>query len=210
MYCWGVWLLVLLALGAVVALVSWLRVKVPTGGTYTLTTDSYLPPFDATGAGVIRIAIDRRARRFVETELGRIHGDASTRLREATQLLRRVRDVWLHGSVVAVPGRRELFDQHVADARASKAAGSALLVTIVVATREANAIVAINDTEELRKVLEAAWHREDLVAVEIACSPYDAVATLKDDKAFCADCGGPVLAELVSCPHCGVPAVRAA
>ncbi len=204
------WLLVLLALGAVVALVAWLRVKVPTGTTYILAKDSYLPPFDAAGIGVIRIAIDRRARRFVETELARITGDAPARLREATQLLRRVRDVWIHGAAFAVPGRRELFEQHVADARASTSTGSALLVTIVVATREENAIATMNDTEELRKVLEAARHREDLVAVEIACSPYDAVATLGDDRAFCADCGGPVLAELVSCPHCGVPAVRAA
>lgn len=205
------WLLVLAGIGGVVALVAWLRVRVPTGGTYILATDSYLPPFDAAGVGVIRVAIDRRARRFVETELGRITGDASTRLREATHLLRRVRDVWIHGSAHALPGRRELFDQHVADAKASTSTGAALLVTIVVATRDENAIATIVDTEELRKVLEAAQHRMDLVALEIACASYDAVPALHaDDKAFCADCGGPVLAELVSCPHCGVPAVRAA
>jgi len=205
------WLLVLLGLGGVVALVAWLRVPVPTNGTYVLATDSYLPPFDAAGVGVIRIAIDRRARRFVETELGRISGDPSTRLREAIQLLRRVRDVWIHGSAQALPGRRELFDQQVADAKASPSTGAALLVTIVVATRDENAIATIIDTEEVRKVLEAASHRMDLVALEIAGAPFDAVPALHaDDKAFCADCGGPVLAELVSCPHCGVPAVRAA
>ena len=207
------WLLAVFALGAVVALVAWLRVKVPTGTTYIVATDSYLPPFEANGVGVIRIAIDRRARRFVETSIARITaigGDPSTQLRDVTQLLRRVRDVWVHGSAFAVPARRELFDQQVADAKASTSTGSALLVTIIIATRDENAIATITDPEELRKVLEAAWHRMDLVALEIACAPYDAVATLGDDKAFCADCGGPVLAELVSCPHCGVPTVRAA
>lgn len=205
------WLLVLLGLGGVVALVAWLRVEVPTNGAYILATDSYLPPFDAAGVGVIRIAIDRRARRFVETELGRISGHPSTRLREATQLLRRVRDVWVHGNAQSLPGRRELFEQEVADAKGSLSTGAALLVTIVVATRHENAIATSSDTEELRKVLEAVSHRVDLVALEITCAPYDAVPALHaDDRAFCADCGGPVLAELVSCPHCGVPAVRAA
>ena len=113
-----------------------------------------------------------------------------------------------HACAFGVPARRELFDQQVADARASTSTGAALLVTIIIATRDQNAIATITDPEELRKVLEAARHREDLVAVEIACSPYDAVTKLGDDKAFCADCGGPVLAELVSCPHCGVPRLR--
>ena len=204
-----VWLLALFAVGGVVGLVAWLRVEVPVDAKYILATDSLQPPFEAAGVGVAQIAIDPRARRFVETELARITGNDATRLREATQLLRRVRDVWLDGTASSQPGHRAIFDQHVAAANASTSKGDALLVTIVVATRHESSLATVTGVEELRKVLEAALYREDLVALEIACTPHDAPA-LEDHKSFCADCGGPVLVELVSCPHCGMHAVRAA
>jgi uncharacterized membrane protein len=105
-----------------------------------------------------------------------------------------------------------------------------ILVSIVVAARSDLFNVAhIGDGEDLRKALEAASHRpaSDLVAIEIIWQPSedsDRMSSLELEakyphpqlipirgalvgKTFCAFCGGPFPAELVSCPHCGGAAV---
>lgn len=195
------WLLALFAAGAAVALIAWLRQPVPVQGQYIQATDSYLPPFEAAGVGVISIAIDPRARRFVENELVR---DPS--LREATQLLRRVRDVWLAGSVQPQPGRRASYDAAVA---AATPPGDALLVTIVIATQHELALAASSDPEEVRKTLETALYRDDIVHHHIAWVPLAASATA-DDKSFCRECNAPNVAEWLRCPYCGISDINAA
>lgn len=104
-----------------------------------------------------------------------------------------------------------------------------ILVSIIVAARgELFTVAHIGNGEDLRKALEAASHRtpSDLVAIEIvwqpsedadrlssieleAKYPYPEILPIADalvGKMFCAYCGGPFPAELVSCPHCGAPA----
>ena len=104
-----------------------------------------------------------------------------------------------------------------------------ILVTLVVAANgELFTVRHIGDGEDLRKALEAATYRSerDLVAIEIVWQPSDDADRLSSleleatypppsliplagalvGKAFCAYCGGPFPAELVSCPHCGAPA----
>jgi len=195
------WLLALFALGAGFALIAWLRQSVPVQGSYIQATDSYLPPFEAAGVGVIRISIDPRARRFVENELARARS-----LREATQLLRRVRDVWLDGSLQPQPGRRASYDAAIA---AACPPGDALRVTIVVATRHELALGPASDPEEIRKALETALYRDDIIHHHIAWAPLAASATA-DDKSFCLECGAPNIAELLRCPYCGILDINAA
>ena len=80
---------------------------------------------------VLRIAIDGRARKFVQSELTRIAKIADTRtavgrltmLTEVGLMLRRVRDAWVYGGAVNEPlrgqqGAQVVFGQHVTDARA--------------------------------------------------------------------------------------------
>lgn len=195
------WLLALFAVGATVALIAWLRQPVPVQGQYIQATDSYLPPFEAAGVGVIRIAIDPRARRFVENELARTHG-----IREITQLLRRVRDVWLEGSVQPQPGRRASYDAAIAQ---MPSPGDALLVTLVVATRHELALAASSDPDEVRAALETAVYRDDIVEHHVGWAPL-AASALADDKSFCEECGAPNVAELLRCPYCGIRDRRAA
>ena len=79
---------------------------------------------------MLRIAIDGRARKFVQTELARIAKIADTRtaegrltmLREVDLLLRRTRDAWVYGGAINEPMRslqaaKGVFDGHVTDAR---------------------------------------------------------------------------------------------
>ena len=79
---------------------------------------------------VLRIAVDGRARKFVQTELARIAKIAdtatpegrATMLREVALLLRRLRDAWVYGGAVNEQMREEgkqkaVFDRHVDDAR---------------------------------------------------------------------------------------------
>jgi len=92
------------------------------------------PPTDRTSTDVtvLRIAIDGRARKFVQAELARIAKSANTgtaagrhaMLKEVTLLLRRVRDAWVYGGAVNEPmrslaGAKSVFDRHVLDARAT-------------------------------------------------------------------------------------------
>jgi uncharacterized membrane protein len=88
-------------------------------------------PIDSVDVSVLRIAIDGRARKFVQSELKRIGGIAdtatadgrATMLREVALLLRRLRDAWVYGGAVNEPMRdisaaKPDFDQLVMDARA--------------------------------------------------------------------------------------------
>ena len=89
------------------------------------------PSGDQVDVSVVRIAIDGRARKFVQAELARIAKIADTAtqdgraamLREVTLMLRRVRDAWVYGGAVNEPVRfignaKPVFDKHVMDARA--------------------------------------------------------------------------------------------
>lgn len=90
----------------------------------------YSAGFGSIDVSVVRIAIDGRARKFVQTELARIakvadtatEAGRATMLREVTLLLRRVRDAWVYGGAVNEPMRepgaaKAVFDRHVDDAR---------------------------------------------------------------------------------------------
>ncbi|HSD91133.1 MAG TPA: DUF1517 domain-containing protein, partial [Kofleriaceae bacterium] len=79
---------------------------------------------------VLRIAIDGRARKFVQNELTRIAGVADTKtkegraamLREVAVMLRKLRDAWVYGGAINEPMRvigaaKNVFDKHVDDAR---------------------------------------------------------------------------------------------
>jgi len=112
--------------------------------------------------------------------------------------------------------------------RSEEGAG-VILVSIVVCTRsELFTVKNIGTGEDLRLALEGAPHRaaSDLVAIEIVWQPSeesDRMSSMELEakyphpelipitgalvgKTFCAYCGGPFPAELVSCPHCGAPA----
>ena len=90
---------------------------------------SYIP-IDSVDVSVLRIALDGRARKFVQTELQKIAKTADTKtsegrlamLREVSLMLRRVRDAWVYGGAVNEPMRslssaKSVFDRHVDDAR---------------------------------------------------------------------------------------------
>ncbi len=79
---------------------------------------------------VIRIAVDGRARKFVQTELARIARIADTAtdsgrtimLHEVAGMLRKLRDAWVYGGAVNEPMHaqhkaKSTFDRHVDDAR---------------------------------------------------------------------------------------------
>jgi uncharacterized membrane protein len=89
----------------------------------------YTPP-ETADVSVLRIAIDGRARKFVQTEVKQIADTADTKtaegrtamLREVALLLRRLRDAWVYGGAVNEPmreltGAKPVFDQYVDDAR---------------------------------------------------------------------------------------------
>ncbi len=79
---------------------------------------------------VLRIAIDGRARKFVQTELARIARNADTGtdrgrvqlIREVALMLRRLRDGWVYGGAVnevmdSLANQKQRFDHYVDDAR---------------------------------------------------------------------------------------------
>ena len=89
----------------------------------------YTPP-ETIDVTVLRIAIDGRARKFVQTEIKKIAAktDTSTTegrtamLREVALLLRRLRDAWVYGGAINEPMRqmssaKPVFDKWVDDAR---------------------------------------------------------------------------------------------
>jgi uncharacterized membrane protein len=93
---------------------------------------NYTPPAgDSVDVTVLRVAVDGRARKFVQSELARIAklADTSTpegrvtMLREVALTLRRLRDAWVYGGAVNEPMRamtwqKEVFDRYCNDARA--------------------------------------------------------------------------------------------
>jgi uncharacterized membrane protein len=91
--------------------------------------DSWVP-LDTVDVSVLRIAVDGRARKFIQTELKQIADTTDTAtpqgrtamLREVALLLRRVRDAWVYGGAVNEPMReigasKSVFDRYVDDAR---------------------------------------------------------------------------------------------
>ena len=97
----------------------------PNAYTYTDTA-----AFNSADVTVLRIAIDGRARKFVQTELKRIAQSADTKtdagrmtmLREVALMLRRLRDAWVYGGAVNEPMQwintaKPVFDKHVDSAR---------------------------------------------------------------------------------------------
>ena len=120
----------MVGLVAVVGLVAFAWLRSPSGPSYEPMMMMDTPVFEGVDVGVMRIAIDGRARKFVQTELARIAKIADTAtedgrlamLREVTLLLRRVRDAWVYGGAVNEPMRsldaaKAAFDGHVDDAR---------------------------------------------------------------------------------------------
>lgn len=91
--------------------------------------DDYSPRDDI-DVSVMRVAIDGRARRFVQNELERMARNADTKtsvgrcnlLRDVCLLLRRLHDTWVYGGAVDSPmqplgSAKIAFDRHVDDAR---------------------------------------------------------------------------------------------
>jgi len=126
-------LLVLLIIGGVGAAVLWMAWQSSNSSgsvDYSTISGSY-EPFEGVDVSVLRVAVDGRARKFIQTELARIAKSADTEtedgrllmLREVCMLLRRVRDAWVYGGAVNEPMRalgsaKVAFDRHVDDARA--------------------------------------------------------------------------------------------
>lgn len=85
---------------------------------------------DDIDVSVLRVAIDGRARKFVQSELARIAKTADTAtdegrvamLRDVSLMLRRLRDAWIYGGAVNeamgdLDREKSVFDHHVDDAR---------------------------------------------------------------------------------------------
>ena len=102
----------------------------PSNTNTVLGLDSDVP-MDEVDVSVLRIGIDGRARKFVQSELARIAKLADTKtpegratmLREVCLMLRRLRDAWAYGGAVNEPMRgldtqKSIFDHWVDDARA--------------------------------------------------------------------------------------------
>lgn len=115
----------------VIVLVVFAVQAASSGRSPLVVGDSYSPPMDAVDVTVLRIAIDGRARKFVQTELKRIAQAADTgtaggrviMLREVALMLRKLHDAWVYGGAVNEPMRsiqqaKTVFDRHVDDARA--------------------------------------------------------------------------------------------
>lgn len=100
----------------------------------TLTGDYYIEPASAhpgtVDVSVLRVAIDGRARKFIQTELEEIAATCDTAtpegraamLAEVTLLVRRVRDAWVYGGAFNEPmgplaSAKERYDRHVDDER---------------------------------------------------------------------------------------------
>jgi len=128
-------LLLLLLGGGLVVAIFWAATQASSSSSsssfdYSSVVSPYAP-IDAVDVSVLRVAVDGRARKFIQTELARIGKAADTAteegrlsmLREVSLLLRRVRDAWVYGGAVNEPMRtmeaaKVAFDRHVDDARA--------------------------------------------------------------------------------------------
>src|ERR1700733_4756343 len=94
-----------------------------------LGLDTYTPAsLDSVDVSILRIAVDGRSRKFVQSELARIAKIADTKsadgratmLREVAVLLRRLKDAWVYGGAVNEPMRaigrpNAVFDKYVDD-----------------------------------------------------------------------------------------------
>jgi uncharacterized membrane protein len=106
----------------------------PATTNYSMTAqrdlDAMLAQVVLVDVSVLRVALDGRARKFVQTELARIAKVADpstdtgrvTLLREVTLMLRRLRDAWIYGGAVNeaeadMDTEKPIFDHHVDDAR---------------------------------------------------------------------------------------------
>jgi uncharacterized membrane protein len=89
-----------------------------------------VPDVEDVDVSVLRVAIDGRARKFVQTELARIAKTADTAtddgrvamLWEVSLMLRRLRDAWIYGGAVNeamgdIDREKSIFDHYVDDAR---------------------------------------------------------------------------------------------
>jgi uncharacterized membrane protein len=101
----------------------------------TSFTDADLAAVDQMSPGyvdvsVLRVVLDGRARKFVQSELARIGKSADTAtdegravmLREVCLMLRRLRDAWIYGGAVneaegEMDREKPIFDHHVDEAR---------------------------------------------------------------------------------------------
>ena len=124
-------LIYLVVLGAMLAFKLLATASASTDSTpLSLGLGDYTPT-DAVDVSVLRIAIDGRARKFVQTELKQIASttDTSTKegrtamLRQVALLLRRLKDAWVYGGAINEPmrelgGAKPVFDRYVDDARA--------------------------------------------------------------------------------------------
>jgi hypothetical protein len=170
-----------------------------------LLEPAYSAPAAATGSidvTVLRLAVDGRASKFVQTELeaivkaypGTTDDSRARRLRELSIMLRRVRDSWIYGGADNDPLRPRAealaaVARHVDEARSrvtrpknqtgapARPPIGVILVSIVVAARgELMAITDLATGEDIRRALEAAVDRapSDLLAVEVVWVPGEA------------------------------------
>jgi uncharacterized membrane protein len=113
--------------------------------------------------------------------------------------------------------------------RTEEGAGLILVSVIIAARRELYTVTQIGSGEDLRQALDGAGTLDAsvLVAVEIVWQPSEETDRMSSmelearyprpelipilgalvGKVFCSYCGGPFPMELVSCPHCGAPAL---
>jgi len=127
-------LLFLVLGGGVVVAILWVASQSQRSSSSSYDYSSVVGPYtpvDGVDVSVLRVAVDGRARKFIQAELARIAKSADTAtdegrltmLREVCLLLRRVRDAWVYGGAVNEPMRpidaaKVAFDRHVDDARA--------------------------------------------------------------------------------------------
>lgn len=124
---------ILLIIGCVIVLVVKAAMAAGVGSDanepLSYSTGTWVP-LDTVDVSVLRIAVDGRARKFIQTELEQIADTTDTAtpegrtamLREVALLLRRVRDAWVFGGAVNEPMReigasKSVFDRYVDDAR---------------------------------------------------------------------------------------------
>ncbi len=124
----------LFAILAILVIVVFLKVSLDSmssGSNYSQLNFVPMPYTNATvDVTVLRVAVDGRARKFVQTELLRIAKVADTKtedgrakmLSEVSMMLRKLRDAWVYGGAINeamrdIGGAKGVFDRHVDDAR---------------------------------------------------------------------------------------------
>jgi uncharacterized membrane protein len=155
-------------------------------------------PIDVT---VLRVAVDWRERKFLESKLDDIgrNADMSSAaglvrtLREVTLVLRRARDTWLYAGAVNAepmhaPEADEFFEQHASAARDARmeanSEGLAVITLIVAAHGHLLDFHDLADAEQVRRCLESlgSLTSADLTAVEVVWTPASEQARLSADE----------------------------